>query len=396
MRSAALLLLGLPCFVLPCLAQLPEDAEALLHKAAGAYRSADTWHFVASERTVTEAGDQRKETETLVLTARGEGGRTRVEFDDRASAGVAVNDGRASWVYLPRQNRYAKLPPKGSEEPAQEGAPALNSEALVRRFPDRYKLADERVVNARILRNEQVGLQSGEADCTVVEVQYNPPPGMREGSIERTFWIARDTGLIVRERSLASMAQPGQPGQKVRVTQEIDFQMALVNGGFDSGLFEFAPPPGAQRVESLRPDAEPTETIDAVAPDFTLQDLGGGSVQLSSLRGKVVLLDFWASWCGPCRYDMPIVEQLHKERAADGLAVYGVNAEAAERARAYLAGNALSFPTLVDRGMEVAGLYRVRAIPTFVVIDRQGRVSAYLRGTQSRQQLEQALEKAGL
>ena len=392
MRLAAFVL-----FAVPCLAQLPEDAEALLHRAAGVYRSADTWHFIASERTVTEAGDQRRETETLVLTARGEGGRTRVELDDGASAGVVVNDGHASWVYLPRLNRYAKLPPQAAGETAAGAPPNLNAEALVRRFPDRYKTADERVVNAKILRHEKVGLQSGETDCAVVEALYNPPPGMREGSIARTFWIASDSGLIVRERSVAGMAQPGQPGQRVRVTQEVDFQMATVNGGFDAGLFELAPPPGAQQVESLRPDAEPFgETADAVAPDFTLEDLAGNSVRLSSLRGKVVLLDFWASWCGPCRHDMPIVEQLHQERSGDGLAVYGVNAEAAEQAGAFLAGNRLSFPTLIDPGMAVAGLYSVRAIPTFVIVDRQGRVSSYLRGAQSRQQLEQALQRAGL
>lgn len=387
-------LLFLPAFAF---AQLPEQAEALLHKAAGTYRSADTWYFVASEKTTTTAGEQRKEVETLVLTARGEDGRLRVEFDDKLNGGVTVHDGTDNWVYLPRQNRYAKLPPQSASGPSTPEAPSLNTDALVRRFPDRYKTADERVLNARILRTETLGLQTGQAECDVVEVDYNPPPGLREGSIQRTFWIARDSGLIVRERSVAGMLQPGQANQRVQVLQEIDFQMAAVNGGFDDGLFVFVPPPGAQQVESLRPDAAPSAgSVDAEAPDFTLEDLSGSSVQLTSLRGKVVLLDFWASWCGPCRYDMPIVDQLYKERAGDGLAVYGVNSEEISRAASYLEGNDLSFPTLYDKGMDVARLYRVRAIPTFVVVDRQGRISSYLRGTQSRAQLEQALEKAGL
>ncbi len=392
MRVLAALLL-LPAFAF---AQLPEQAEALLHKAAGTYRSADTWYFVASERTVTSAGDQRKETETLVLTARGTDGKMRVEFDDRVNGGVSVNDGENSWVYLPRQNRYAKLPASGESGASAAQAPSLNSDALVRRFPDRYKTADERILNARVLRTEKIGLQQGEVECDVVEVDYNTPPGMREGSIQRTFWIARDSGLIVRERSIAGMLQPGQANQRVQVNQEVDFQMAAVNGGFDDGVFVFAPPPGARQVESLRPDAPSTDAVDAEAPDFALQGLGGESVQLTSLRGKVVLLDFWATWCGPCRHDMPIVDQIYKERSGDGLAVFGVNSEAADIARGYLNSNGLTFPTLQDPGMDVAQLYRVRAIPTFVVIDRQGRVSSYMQGTQSRVQLLQALEKAGL
>jgi thiol-disulfide isomerase/thioredoxin/outer membrane lipoprotein-sorting protein len=388
-----------PLLLLPALAvaQLPEQAEALLHKAAGTYRSADTWYFVASEKTITSAGDQRKEVETLVLTARGKDGRMRVEFDDKVNGGVSVNDGESTWVFLPRQNRYAKLPPEGESAPSGQQAPSLHSDALVRRFPDRYKTADDRILTARILRTETLGLQNGQVECDVVEVDYNPPPGLREGSIQRTFWIARDSGLILRERSLASMLQPGQSNVRVNVNQEVDFQMATVNGGFDDGLFVFVPPPGAQQVESLRPDAAPSaEAVDAEAPDFTLNDLSGKPVKLTDLRGKVVLLDFWATWCGPCRYDMPIVDQIYRDRAGDGLVVYGVNSEEVQRAQGYLDGNHLSFPTLYDAGMDVARLFRVRAIPTFVVVDRQGRISSYLQGTQSRVQLEQALKKAGL
>ena len=136
--------------------------------------------------------------------------------------------------------------------------------------------------------------------------------------------------------------------------------------------------------------------MSAEAPDFTLTSLDGEPVQLSSLRGNVVLLDFWATWCGPCRYDMPFVQALSDKYADRGLKVLGLNAEDAQRAKTYLDSNSLTFPTLIDGRMETARLYQVRAIPTFVVIDRQGRISSYMRGTRSQDQLEAALLKAGL
>ena len=95
------------------------------------------------------------------------------------------------------------------------------------------------------------------------------------------------------------------------------------------------------------------------APDFTLRDLSGESVQLSKQRGEVVLLDFWATWCGPCRYDMPFVQNLAERYRDRGLRVFGINAEPADTAAAYLRENELTFPTLQDPGMRIAKLYKV-------------------------------------
>ena len=93
---------------------------------------------------------------------------------------------------------------------------------------------------------------------------------------------------------------------------------------------------------------------------------------------------------------MPFVQALSDKYADRGLKVLGLNAEDAQRAKTYLDSNSLTFPTLIDGRMETARLYQVRAIPTFVVIDRQGRISSYMRGTRSQDQLEAALLKAGL
>ena len=132
------------------------------------------------------------------------------------------------------------------------------------------------------------------------------------------------------------------------------------------------------------------------AGDFTLSDLSRRSYSLGSLRGRVVMLNFWATWCGPCRKDMPQLQALHQELSSRGLVLLGVNSESRERAGDFLRQNRYTFPNLVDEGGRVAGQYQVRAIPTAVIIDRQGRIASYLVGLHSKRTLRAALGRAGL
>jgi thiol-disulfide isomerase/thioredoxin len=108
------------------------------------------------------------------------------------------------------------------------------------------------------------------------------------------------------------------------------------------------------------------------APDFTLKSTTGQNVKLSDLKGKVVLINMWASWCGPCRQEMPILDKLAKDNK-DGLVVLGVNQdeEASER-DAFLKDNAVSFPILDDSKHVVAGLLKSKTQPSSYFVDRAG------------------------
>jgi thiol-disulfide isomerase/thioredoxin len=376
-------------------AQTPEAAEAILHRAAENYRSAKSYFFIANEATVTAAGVQRRETSTTVLTAKDAAGRTRVELDDGSNGGVAVDDGSARYVYVPRLEKYVELAAQGGQS-ADQSVPGLDFAVLVKRFLDRYSSLDERVINAKITGTETLATQKGDVECDIISASYSPPPGMREGSIERQYWISREGAVVFKEHSLASMLAPGS-GSRVTVTQDVSFQDANIGGKIDARTFVFAPPPGALQVESFRDDAPEPDSVDSQAPDFTLEDIREAKpVQLSQLRGKVVLLDFWATWCGPCRYDMPYVQELFEEYSERGLEVYGINSEVHTRAINYLSENGLTFPTLHDARMRVAMLFQVQALPAFIVVDRQGRISSYMVGTRSKAQLEKALFDAGL
>ncbi len=110
-----------------------------------------------------------------------------------------------------------------------------------------------------------------------------------------------------------------------------------------------------------------------VAPDFALQSRDGGTVSLAQLRGQVVMINFWATWCGPCREEMPHLEALHQRYAALGFTLLGVNVEEnSEDAKEWLEETPVSFSILFDPENYVSELYDVVAMPSTVLVDRQG------------------------
>src|SRR5215207_2305132 len=119
----------------------------------------------------------------------------------------------------------------------------------------------------------------------------------------------------------------------------------------------------------------------SMAPSFSLPSRAGDNVSLAQLKGKVVMLNFWASWCGPCRQEMPLLEQMHKRYSALGFTLVGVNVDANSKdAEDWLSKTPVSFPVLFDRESKVSKMYDVSAMPSTVFIDRQGNVRYLHRG----------------
>jgi peroxiredoxin len=114
-----------------------------------------------------------------------------------------------------------------------------------------------------------------------------------------------------------------------------------------------------------------------VPPEFSGRTVDGRTVTLAGLRGRVVLVNFWASWCPDCRPEMPMFEQLHQEFGRQGLVVLGINAgEGAGTIRGYASELGLTFPLLIDPDGNVRRLYGVVGVPTTFLIARDGRAVA--------------------
>lgn len=125
----------------------------------------------------------------------------------------------------------------------------------------------------------------------------------------------------------------------------------------------------------LAPAALASGSAATPAPDFELPLRSGGTVKLADLRGKVVMLNFWASWCGPCRQEFPILDEMYRKYQPMGFTLVGVNVESETKdAERFLSSTPVSFPIAFDSENAVSGKYGVSAMPTTLLVDRKGNV----------------------
>jgi len=119
----------------------------------------------------------------------------------------------------------------------------------------------------------------------------------------------------------------------------------------------------------------------AATPAFTLPARDGGNLSLEELKGEVVMINFWATWCGPCRQEMPLLEQIQARYEPLGFTIVGINVEPdSAAAQEWLAKVPVTFPILFDRKNEVAESFGVEGMPSSVFIDRAGNVRYVHRG----------------
>jgi peroxiredoxin len=111
------------------------------------------------------------------------------------------------------------------------------------------------------------------------------------------------------------------------------------------------------------------------APDFALKSASGKNLRLSEYRGDVVMINFWATWCGPCRQEMPLLDELYSRYQRVGFSLLGVNIDDdSRRAMQMVEDLGVQFPVLFDERKEVSRLYQVEAMPVTILLDREGTV----------------------
>ena len=119
----------------------------------------------------------------------------------------------------------------------------------------------------------------------------------------------------------------------------------------------------------------------STAPDFTLHTMNGPNMRLQEQRGKVVMINFWATWCGPCRQEMPHLDRLYDKYKSSGFVLMGINVDDDTRNAAAVAAKlGVRFPVLLDTDKQVSRLYDLSTMPSTVIVDRDGKVRYVHRG----------------
>ncbi len=153
--------------------------------------------------------------------------------------------------------------------------------------------------------------------------------------------------------------------------------------------------PSSQAVSSDQDEITVGVNVGEVAPDFTLVDLEGNQVSLSDFRGKTVFINFWATWCPPCRAEMPEIEAVYQEYKDKGVVVIGVDIqETEEEVLQFVQQGGYSWTFVLDTSGEVAASYKIAAIPTSFFIDREGIIQAVNIGAMTKRAMEIKLAEA--
>lgn len=363
------------------------SAQQILAKVSEAYRGLHDYQFDAvfsihssTAGYVMSMGDTRY---NLGVSAPG---KVRLDLKSSGLELVVVSDGKTTWWYLPGKKIFTRETAAATfssdeEEDDNETDELTGAE---RRLALRYNNIEKLALWSVLKREDRLKVSGGKVQCYVVELHL--PKSIHE------LWIDKERFLVLRHKESNSVMVNGTP---VQMDTQLDLKQASLSPP-QSDLFAFSPPANSHEVQALGIPGERVSLAGKAAADFSLKDTQGAKVNLSDFRGKVVLLDFWASWCGPCREELPRIVKLYEKLKDKELVVFGVNDEDAGTIRSYLKKYDYGLPTLVDSNQSVHKMYGVRAIPTIIIIGRDGVVAADYVGERSDEELVAALKAAGL
>jgi peroxiredoxin/outer membrane lipoprotein-sorting protein len=294
---------------------------------------------------------------------------------------LSVSDGSNIWHALESRKQWSQVSAASltGDNDEEQGAKAANTDLhdtlegiMLYRFLSLAKHAQ----NPAIAKEPDFKLGREKVRCYLIRART------RGGEIEL---------LVDRQRFV--VLQYKEKGKSPDGDVEIAMKMKLVELNQDVGdsLFHFEPNPGWTEVETLVLPRERAVTLTGErAADFTLKTLNGESVGLQSLHGNVVVLDFWATWCGPCRAEFPAIERLRSEFGG-AVRFYGVSDESAATVKKFVEEHRYEMPMLLDSNREMHRRYGIHAIPALFVIDRDSVVRRQFLGTRSELELRKAI-----
>jgi cytochrome c biogenesis protein CcmG/thiol:disulfide interchange protein DsbE len=364
----------LALLLLPTLLLAQPDPRDLLLHSADAIKNYSSYQIHSLSLIETRGGTNTRMQMPAVISVR-RPDRMRIESQNGPAAMTVVSDGAHTYVYLDQQKKYIKRAATSSPESI------LGENGVLKNLPD---IANS-IKSVEITGEKTMEIDDKSYECWVVEAHYDtiklPDQQLAIQDAVQVSWISKTLGLTL-QNSFNARLIVGTLIEPVIMTQATTTMGLALNTSLPDSLFVFTPPSGA------------TETADWTLPGITKPDVEGKPAPVlrgaPPTQGKVVLLDFWTSWCGPCKSEFPILEKLQKEFRAKGLVVLGVNV--GEEAVAKFTYPSLQLPS----DDPILKSLSINAYPTLVLIDREGNVALYEVGVKSEPALRSALAKTGL
>jgi thiol-disulfide isomerase/thioredoxin/outer membrane lipoprotein-sorting protein len=381
------------------------DPVELLEDVARTYAmGVDTYRIESITETMWKSELRHEWRKVYQTVIKGPGSLYRVESRSPFGSMIQDSDGTDEWVYQIEGHVYVKraLPENWPE--FFHRASGGNGE-VVSAWHMRTSLESTAAgyKHAEMLPQETISIEGHSFPCYVVHVTSNDSAQAPTADLysDTTFWIDKSALIFRKQVRHANTYIRDSTGPEIRIPVTEDtttvYPVADFNQPVSPDTFMFTPPPDAKRVESLereggapRSSAPKVDLVGQLAPDVSFIAPDGTKVPLSSYRGKPLLLEFWATWCGPCLAAMPALDRIYAEVKNRGVAVVTVDQDrTADSAAKYLARHGYGWTNYHDTEGAMGHAFKNEGIPLTILFDGQGKVVYYHFGAD-----ELALRKA--
>jgi thiol-disulfide isomerase/thioredoxin len=379
--------------LIPALLLAQPDPRELVRQSAEAIKQFRSYQLDTLVVIELRGGglDNKLEMPTSISVRRPD--RMRIESRNQTAGLIIVSDGEHTWFFLSSLKQYIKREASNSPEAA-----VSNSGILPKNLPDLKKS----IKSVKITGEDYVEIEGEKIPCWVVETIFDkitlPEQDTSILDGEQITWISKTNALTLQTSFTSRLILP-RIAEPVAMTQFTRTTTLKLNVDLPDSLFAFTPPAGAKETADWTlPGVVRPDVIGKPAPAFKAKALDGTDIDLSALHGKVVLIDFWATWCGPCKREIPSIEKIYNEFREKGLVVLGMSVgEDQATVAKFVKTAAVTYPILQvnDTAELVAGL-SVNAFPTVVLIDRDGKVASYEAGARGEAALRADLAKLGI
>jgi len=383
--------LALFALLLPTLtAQTLPDGDTLVKQQQAAIKNHRSLKYEA-EMNIEMTGPMATKMTGQISMAMQNPGKMRMESKVAGVSITMVSDGETTWAYNSMSNQYVK-------QNAAMGPEGIVKMMGIQGMPDMSKVT----MTSKTLRDEPIEMDGEKHDCWVVETKVGKmelpqAAGAEVSDMVMTTWIDKKTGIDLQAATSMKMRIPGA-ADAMGMNQKLVKKSLKVDEPLPDSLFAFTPPAGATETATLMGSTLPKGDLagkDAAA--FDVRALDAKPYSLAALKGQPVLLDFWATWCGPCRKSLPLVDKMYQDYKDQGLVVLGVDAgEDRATVEEFLHKNPIAYPVVLGGDGDILKSYEVSAFPTFVMIGRDGRIVAHQIGFGGEAALRDMAKKAGL